>query len=83
MRIKSLLLHVGLIAAVADLYREWIDTNKNPSRERWITSRKAAAAYAAAAAAYAAAAAAYAAAAARSEAYKRQADKLIELLRAA
>jgi hypothetical protein len=52
------------LADVATLYREFVETGKSPTIERWIAARKTA--YAAAAAAYAAAAAdaAYAAAAA-------------------
>jgi hypothetical protein len=108
------------IADVAELYKEWCDTCKNPTAKRWLKARKNAAyaadaAYAAAAdaaasaaatataataadaaaatAAAAADAAADAAAAAivrssraalaREAAYQRQAEKLIELLKAA
>ncbi len=59
------------LANVAALYREWTETGKSPRRERW-TKADAAAAYAAAAAA-----------AARAVSRERQADKLIDLLRAA
>jgi hypothetical protein len=77
---------LAALAEVAALYREWTEGAK-PSAQRWLSARKTAdaAAYAAAAAAYAAYAA-YAAADADAEArqasYKRQSDKLIELLEA-
>ena len=67
------------LAEVGALYREWIDGAK-PGTERWLIAIKAAYAAAANAAADAAAAnAAYA----RIASYRRQSDKLIELLQAA